>query len=89
MQKEFFVPTAGFDPISYWKDVHVPVFIALGENDKNVPVDASIQRLKENDLDQVIIKTYPDGGHAIRDVQTNEVNGEYLDDLVQFIKTVK
>lgn len=89
MKKEFFIPTAGFDPISYWKDVHVPVFFALGGNDENVPVDASIQRLKENNLNQVTIKTYPDGGHAIRDIQTNELNKEYLNDLVQFIKTVK
>jgi dienelactone hydrolase len=46
MKKPFFIPTAGFDPIPYWKDVHVPVFFALGGNDENVPVDASIQRLK-------------------------------------------
>jgi len=89
MKKDFFIPTAGFDPIPYWKDVHVPVFIALGGNDENVPVDASIRRLKENNLNQFISETYPDGGHAIRDIQTNEVNKEYLNDLVQFIETVK
>jgi dienelactone hydrolase len=89
MQKDYLVSTAGFDPIPYWKDVHVPVFFAFGGNDENVPVDASIQRLKENRLDPITIKTYPDGGHAIRDHLTNEVSEEYLNDLVQFITAVK
>ena len=89
MKKDFFIPTAGFDPIVYWKDVHVPVFYALGENDENVPVDASINRLKENRLDRFVIKTYPDGGHAIRDIQTNEISEEFLTDVVQFIKSVE
>ncbi|MGI9536431.1 MAG: alpha/beta hydrolase family protein [Desulfocapsaceae bacterium] len=89
MKKDFFIPTAEFDPIPYWKDVHVPVFFALGGNDKNVPVDASIRRLKENNLNHFTMKIYPDGGHAIRDIQTNKVNEEFLNDLVKFIKEVK
>jgi len=89
MKKDFFIPTAGFDPIPYWRDVRVPVFFALGGNDENVPVDASVQRLKENNLDHFTIKIYPDGGHAIRDVLTNRVDQEYLTDLVRFIKEVK
>ena len=86
MKKEFFIPTAGFDPIPYWKDVDVPVFFALGGGDENVPVEASIRRLKENDLNHFAIKVYPDGGHAIRDIQTNKVNEEYLNDLVKFVE---
>lgn len=86
MRQDFFVPTAGFDPIPYWKDVHVPVFFALGGGDENVPVDASVLRLKENDLDHFTIKIYPEGGHGIRNVQTNEVHEEYLRDLVEFIQ---
>ena len=78
----------GFDPIPYWKDVQVPVFFAFGENDKNTPVDASIERLRENDLNHFNVKTYADGGHAIRDIQTNEVSDEYLHDLVRLIKEV-
>ena len=76
----------GFDPIPYWKDVDVPVFFAYGENDKNVPVDASIERLRENNLNHFNVKIYADGGHAIRDIQTNEVSDDYLQDLVRFIK---
>ena len=75
----------GFDPIPYWKDVHVPVFFAFGGNDENVPVEASIERLRENNLNHFEVKTYADGGHAIRDIQTNEVSDEFLQDLVRFI----
>ena len=89
MKKAFFIPTAGFDPVPYWKDVHAPVFFALGGDDENVPVDASVQRLKENNLNHFIMKIYPGGGHAIRDIQTNKVNEEYLQDLVKFIKEAK
>ena len=78
----------GFDPIPYWKEVYVPVFFAFGENDENVPVDASIERLRENNLSCFEVKTYADGGHAIRDIQTNEVSDEFLQDLVSFIKGV-
>lgn len=76
----------GFDPIPYWKNVQVPVFFAFGGNDKNVPVDASLEQLRENNLNHFEVKTYADGGHAIRDVKTNEVSAEYLHDLVEFIK---
>lgn len=89
MKKEFFIPTAGFDPIPYWKNVDVPVFFALGGDDENVPVEASIRRLKENSLNHFSIKVYPDGGHAIRDIQTNRVNEEYLNDLVKFVEEAK
>ena len=85
-QLEHVSATMGFDPIPYWKAVQVPVFFAFGGDDKNVPVEASIERLRENDLGHFEIKTYPDGGHAIRDIQTNEVSAEYLHDLVGFIK---
>ena len=75
----------GFDPIPYWQEVQAPVLMAFGGHDKNVPVEASIARLKENNLNHFEVKAYPDGGHAIRDIQTNEVSGEYLQDLVKFV----
>ena len=77
----------GFDPIPYWQDVQIPVFFAFGENDPYVPVDASIARLRENNFNHFQVKTYAGGGHAIRDIQTNEVSAEYLYDLVEFIKS--
>jgi uncharacterized protein len=89
MKMAFFIPIAGFDPIPYWKNVNVPVFIALGGNDKNVPVETSIQRLKENHLNHFTMKIYPDGGHAIREIQSNKVNEVYLNDLVNFVNKGK
>lgn len=85
MKKEYIKGYAGFDPIPYWEQVNIPAFIALGENDKNVPVEESIKRLNSNNLD-LLVKVYPDGGHAIRDIKTNRVQIEFLNDLVNFIK---
>jgi hypothetical protein len=48
-------------------------------------VEACEKILKAN-LNVDLIKTYPDGGHAIRDKDTNRVQDEFLDDLVEFIK---
>lgn len=76
----------GFDPIPYWQRVAVPVFVAYGGDDENVPVDASLARLAEHRLDHFTVKVYPGGGHAIRDARTNRVNPDYLDDLVTFIQ---
>jgi dipeptidyl aminopeptidase/acylaminoacyl peptidase len=75
----------GFDPIPYWENVNVPVFFAFGDNDPNVPADTSVERLRETNLNQVKVKTYPGGEHGIIDPQTYELSPEYLDDLVRFI----
>lgn len=83
-KKEYVKNTMGFNPIPYWKQVNIPVFIAFGENDKNVPVEESIERLNENNLDY-LVKVYPNGGHGITD-STNKVQIEFLNDLVNFIK---
>ena len=87
-KKDYLIAYVGFDPIPYWKQIQVPVFFAFGENDKNIPVDASINRLKENDLTHYKIKIYPNGGHGIIDNQISKVNEEYLYDLVTFIKDI-
>lgn len=86
---EHFSSLVGFDPIPYWKELNIPVFLAFGEDDKNVPVSACIERLKENDLNSYKIKTYPNGGHGIIDVESKKMNKKYLNDLVAFIKGFK
>jgi len=75
---------AEYDPVPYWKKVDAPVFFAFGENDENVPVDASIKILREN-LNIDLVKVYQDGGHAIRNKDTNQIQDEFLKDLVEFI----
>ncbi|MGW8143966.1 MAG: alpha/beta hydrolase family protein [Anaerolineales bacterium] len=84
-QKEHLSALYPFDPIPYWKDLRVPVFFAYGEGDRNVDVNESINRLRENNLNHFQVKVYPHGGHGIDDPQTHEANVEYLHDLVQFI----
>lgn len=83
-KKEHLKNIMGFNPIPYWRQVDVPVFFAFGENDKNVPVEASIERLNKINLDY-LVKVYPNGGHGITD-STNKVQIEFLNDLVNFIK---
>lgn len=76
----------GFDPIPYWKQISVPVFVGYGGDDKNVPVDKCVERLKSNNLNEFHVKVYQKGGHAIRNPETNKVSEEYLKDLVAFIE---
>ena len=87
-KREYFLPFVGFDPIPYWKRIDVPVFIGYGENDKNVPIDACLKRLQDNGLDHFKIKTYPQGGHGIINVDTKEMSKDYLDDLTKFINEI-
>lgn len=75
----------GFDPIPYWQKVDVPVFIGFGDDDRNVPVERCMEKLKESNLNNFHVKVYPKGGHAISDPATNRVSVEYLDNLVAFI----
>lgn len=77
---------ANFDPIPHLKKVDVPTFFAFGGGDKLVPVEDCIKRLEENNLTSFSLKTYPDGGHALRDITTNTLSKKCLSDLVKFIK---
>jgi dipeptidyl aminopeptidase/acylaminoacyl peptidase len=75
---------ADFDPIPYWRRVEAPKFFAFGGGDSNVPVQDSVKALQANAIGG-LIKVYPDGGHAIRSSSTNNVQEEFLEDLVEFI----
>ena len=82
---DHFRPISGFDPIPYWKKVNARKFFAFGANDPNVPVQNSVQELLANSIGG-LVKIYPDGGHAIRSRETNAVQNDFLDDLVEFIR---
>jgi dienelactone hydrolase len=83
---DFWLPLAGFDPLPYWEKVEVPAFAAFGGGDLNLPVSESIDRLESLDKD-VAYKVYPEGGHGITSPVTGWIQSEYLDDLVNFIKS--
>jgi len=85
-QKEHLSALYPFDPIPYLKEVQIPVFYAISDNDPLTPAEENINRLHENDLDQFQIKVYPDGQHGILDPQKDEMSEEFLNDLVSFIK---
>jgi len=81
---DHFRADAGFDPIPYWQNVEAPKFFAFGENDRNVPVEDSLEALRENSIEG-LIRVSPDGGHAIKDSLKGSVQREFLLDLVEFI----
>ena len=83
---DFWQNIAGFDPLPYWEQVTVPSFAALGENDKNVPVEESVNRFEALEK-ELLIKVYPDGGHGITDPNTGYVQVEFLKVLVEFISS--
>jgi len=82
---EFWSYIAEFDPLPYWEKVKAPSFAALGGNDTNVPVVESFKRFQALDK-EMLIKVYPDGGHAISDPDTGKVQDEFLNDLTEFIE---
>jgi len=87
-QRSFWKQIGGFDPIPYGKTVSVPAFATFGENDKNAPVEESVKRLQNIGNDNIKIRTYSDGGHAISDPISHKVQQELLDDLVIFVGSV-
>lgn len=85
-KKAFWRLIEGFDPLPYWKKVTVPVFVAFGAGDENVPVEESVQRFRSLNMDSMITKVYPGGGHAISDPKTNKISSDFLTDMTSFIK---
>ncbi len=82
-----------FDPMTHWRRVDVPIFIAYGERDEsdNVPVQESARRIRQ-DLGEhdVTLKIYPESGHALYDpVLASEgeasIRGDFADDLAGWI----
>jgi len=84
-RSDFWQLIGGFDPIPYWKKVKVPVFMAFGEGDRNVPVGKSLERIRALNQINISTRVYPKGGHAIFDPITQRVQEQYLDDLTNFI----
>ena len=86
---ELWQKIGGFDPLPYWQSIDLPVFMAFGEKDKNVPVMESVGRIECLNKSNFTIKVYPKVGHGIADLATHRVREDYLRDLVDFIAGVK
>lgn len=85
-QRDTWRALAGFDPMPWWREVEAPVFAAFGGGDTNVPVAESVTRFEALPGD-ILIRVYPDGGHAISDPASGRVQQDFLNDLVAFIRS--
>lgn len=75
-----------FDPLSYWKDVHIPNLLAYSLDDTNCPVERSLERADDEAFAHLQILTYPKGGHAISNENRSDYREDFLRDLITFIK---
>lgn len=83
-KREYYQGLIGFDPVPYLKKLSIPMFFAFGDNDKNVPVEASIERIKSNNLNGITYKVYPQG-HGIIHPEYEKINEAFLKDLKHFV----
>jgi dipeptidyl aminopeptidase/acylaminoacyl peptidase len=84
-KKDWWGMIGGFDPLPYWSKVNIPVFMAFGEKDKNVPVAESVRKIKALNKQNITTKIYPQLGHGLADPVTHRIQETYLHDLVEFI----
>ncbi|WP_224482888.1 alpha/beta hydrolase family protein [Robertkochia aurantiaca] len=74
-----------FDPLPYWKEVPSPVFIAYGGGDTNCPVERSLERIREEGLQDLQVHVYPEAGHALLNPEGTGLNQSFKEDLKGFI----
>lgn len=78
-----------YEPLSYWKNVTIPNLLLYSEDDTNCPVERSLERVKEEQVTHLNIKTYPKGGHAISNEQQTDYRLDFLEDLAAFLGQFK
>ena len=78
-----------FDPIPFMEQSSLPVLKVMAADDKNVPVQKSMERLealqKKNPQLPLTIKLFENTGHALFDEETDWIRGDYLELLVSWI----
>lgn len=85
---EFWNAVGNTDPVDDWRRVDQPTLVVYGEEDTNVPTQASVERLEELDKANIEINVYTGSGHAIEDPpgQGDSIfRKDALDDIVEFI----
>lgn len=90
-QKDFWSAVGNYDPVPYWRKVEVPVLVLYGNEDTNVPSQASRQRLQSLNHENITVKVYEGSGHALQDpVGTGDdiFREEALNDITEFIFSV-
>ena len=82
-------PVDAFDPLPYWKALSVPALAIYGQDDTNVPTEASTTRLRSLENPEITVNVYAGSGHAIEDPpdQGDSIFREdALADIVDFIR---
>jgi pimeloyl-ACP methyl ester carboxylesterase len=64
-QREFWRAIGNFDPLPHWRRVDVPALILYGENDTNVPTQASVERLRVLANPSIEVRVFAGSGHAL------------------------
>ncbi len=67
-----------FDPQTYLESLTIPVLWIYGQQDRSVPVSASITRLKQMNKANFEIKLYPEYGHALPASDVNVFFTEWI-----------
>ena len=86
-QTDFWDAVGNFDPMLYWEQVSAPVLVLYGDDDHNVPAQASADRLATLSHPDLTINIYPEAGHAVEDRETGQIiREEALADIHAFIE---
>lgn len=85
---DFWDEIGNFDPIPYWESVEQPALVIYGEDDTNVPTEASVRRLEILGKPNFEVIVYEGSGHAIEDPEgqgNNIFREDALDELARFV----
>jgi pimeloyl-ACP methyl ester carboxylesterase len=90
---KFWRKVGDYDPLAYWKQIKRPALVIYGEQDEddNVPVRASVERLKKEVVPlngKLRIEVYSGSGHAIFAPGTHELRPDFVELLSSWIHSV-
>jgi len=91
-QKEFWDAIGDFDPLPYWKNVNIPVLTLYGNEDTNVPAEASKAKFESLNKENLQVNIYEGSEHALQDPPgkgDSIFRNEALTDIKEFINSVK
>jgi len=79
-----------YDPIAMMTKTNVPVLKIFGSEDKNVPVEKSLENMDQLMNDQpglpITIKVFEGSGHALFNSKTNWIRSDYLELVDKWVK---
>ena len=90
-RQEWWSKNGSYDPIEQWLQVEVPTLLILGEQDQNVDVPRSLDRLEASgllDRDDFRVLVLPGLGHALIREDTGWLDEAYLQEMTDFIVEV-